>query len=131
MKRNLGTRLFWLVVGLLALLLGIAGIVLPLLPTTPFLLVAAFAFARSSSRLARWLDEHPHLGPPIHNWRRHGAISRRAKIAAMAVIIATPLVSIAMDVSQRILLVQLAVLTVVSIFILSRPDGPGKDSEAL
>ncbi|WP_246263402.1 YbaN family protein [Parasphingopyxis algicola] len=125
MDKRLGIRLFWLVTGLLALGLGILGAVLPLLPTTPFLLVAAFAFARSSPRLAAWLEAHPQFGPLVANWRDHGAIGRRAKIAAMAVIVATPLVSLALGIPPWILAVQIVVLTLVSAFILSRPDGPG------
>ncbi len=82
-------RALWLLIGLLATGAGIAGIVLPLVPTTPFLLVAAFAFARSSDRLHSWLVTHPRLGPPITDWRDHGAISRRAKVLAVAVMLAT------------------------------------------
>jgi uncharacterized membrane protein YbaN (DUF454 family) len=57
----------------------IAGVVLPMMPTTPFLLLATFAFARSSLRLHDWLVAHPRLGPPINDWRAHGAVSRVAR----------------------------------------------------
>jgi uncharacterized membrane protein YbaN (DUF454 family) len=94
-----------------------------LLPTTPFLLVAAFAFARSSPRLAAWLDAHPQFGPLIRNWRDHGAISRRAKMTAMVVILLTPALSLALGFAGWIIAVQLCVLTVVTAFILTRPHG--------
>jgi len=97
------------------------GAVLPLLPTTPFLLVATFAFARSSPRLHAWLIEHPHLGPPINDWHTQRAISRKAKVAAVATMIATLAISVALDVARTILIIQLLVLTCVAAFILSRP----------
>lgn len=126
MDKRFGIRLFWLICGLIALALGLIGAVLPLLPTTPFLLVAAFAFARSSPRLAKWLDEHPQFGPLIANWREHGAISKRAKIAAMVAITAAPIISVALGVSTTILVIQLLVLSCVTYFILSRPSGPAR-----
>ncbi len=70
-------------IGLVALALGLVGLFLPVLPTVPFLLVALWAFSRSSERLHRWLITHPHLGPPLIAWQRHGAISRRSKILAV------------------------------------------------
>lgn len=75
-------RLGYAAVGLLALGVGIAGIFLPLLPTVPFVLLAAFCFARSNESWERRLLEHPLFGPHIHAWRSRGAISRRGKIAA-------------------------------------------------
>ena len=124
MDKRLGIRISWLCLGLLCVGLALLGAVLPLLPTTPFALLAAYAFAQSSPRLSRWIENHRLFGPLIHNWRRHGAISRRAKIAAMIVIAATPLISIALGWPIWIVGVQLVVLGIVSIFILTRPDVP-------
>lgn len=61
---------------------GAVGIVLPGLPTTVFLLIALWAFSKSSERFQRWLWTHPRLGPPIRNWHAHQVISRRAKAFA-------------------------------------------------
>lgn len=117
-------RALWLVFGLLMTACGIAGIVLPLVPTTPFLLVAAFAFARSSDRLHTWLVTHPRLGPPIADWRDHGAISRRAKILAVVVMLATLAGSWWYGLELWLLLVQALVMAGAASFILTRPDGP-------
>lgn len=72
-------RLALVVAGWLSLALGIIGLFLPLLPTTPFLLLSAACFSRGSERCERWLLNHPQLGPAIHNWRAYRALSIRAK----------------------------------------------------
>jgi uncharacterized protein len=72
-------RLLCLGGGVLALGLGLLGVVLPLLPTTPFILLAAACFARSSARFHRRLLGHPLVGPVIHEWHLHRAMPRRAK----------------------------------------------------
>ncbi len=69
--------------GLLSVALGVAGIFLPLLPTTPFLLLAAACFVRSSERLYRWLLEHRWLGPYLRNYREHRALPLRAKVVTL------------------------------------------------
>lgn len=117
-------RPIWFATGLAALGLGIAGAFLPLLPTTPFLLLAAFAFARSSPRLYNWLVNHRHFGPMITNWRVHGAISRRAKIAAVCTMAAAVLLSWLTGFSVFIIGLQIAVMAGVALFILTRPDAP-------
>lgn len=64
----------WLLAGITAVALGLVGVVLPLLSATPFLLLAAFCFARSSPRLHCWIVEHPRYGPPFRAWQAHGVI---------------------------------------------------------
>ncbi|WP_081946110.1 MULTISPECIES: YbaN family protein [Thalassobacter] len=115
-------RIIWIIGGLVSLGLGILGIPLPLLPTVPFLLLAAFCFSRSSDQLHGWLLAHPTLGPPIHNWRQSGSISRSAKITSTAMIAASLGVALYWQISLIIVLVQMTVLVGVSYFIWSRPE---------
>lgn len=76
-------RLLYLGLGFASVALGALGIVLPLLPTVPFMLLAAFFFARSSPRLEDWIVGHPRFGPHIRAWRERGAISPAGKRAAL------------------------------------------------
>lgn len=80
--------------GSLALLLGIIGIFLPGLPTTPFVLVAAACYARASEPFYRWLLNNPAFGPLIIEWRRHRSIPFRIKILAITLMSLTICVSI-------------------------------------
>lgn len=114
-------RTLWLIGGGTALALGVVGVALPLLPTVPFLILAAFCFARSSDRLHDWLLSHPTFGPPIADWRRSGAISRRGKIAASVSIAAAFALSVALGVRPTILAVQAMTLAAVATFIWTRP----------
>ncbi|TKT76340.1 YbaN family protein [Aquamicrobium sp. LC103] len=75
-------RVGFIVLGFVMLLLGIIGAFLPVMPTTIFLILAAWCFGRSSPRLEAWMLAHPQFGPVLRDWRAHGAIPRRAKIMA-------------------------------------------------
>lgn len=91
---SLALRLFFAGLGTLFVVLGVAGIFLPVLPTTPFLLLAAGCYARSSSRVYNWLLNHSMLGPIILEWRRYRSMPYRAKIIALALIALSFTVSI-------------------------------------
>ena len=75
-------RAAWLAAGFLCVGLGFIGALLPLMPTTIFLILAAGCFARSSPRLEAWLLDHPRFGPSLRMWREQRAIPRAGKIAA-------------------------------------------------
>lgn len=80
-------KFLFIAVGVLSLIVGIVGIAVPLLPTTPFLLLSAFCFARSSEKFHSWLIHHPKLGPPIRDWQERGVIRRGPKIFATAMLV--------------------------------------------
>ena len=121
-------KLILVIVGFLSLGLGIAGIFLPLLPTTPFVLLAAFCFSRSSERLHRWLLKNPHLGPIITDWEKNGVIRRKVKVISTLTILA--IISIPLfGMSFPLYLKGMVVLIIagVLIFIWTRPSRPKQD----
>jgi len=124
-----GVRIFWLLTGLVSVAIGAVGVVLPLLPTTPFLLVAAFAFARSSQRLDRWLREHRSFGTLIDNWHREGSIDRRTKRIALVVLVLTPVATWLLDAPLWLIVLQIVVLSGAAVFILTRPSPSAAEIE--
>jgi hypothetical protein len=80
-------RVLWLSAGGLALVTGVVGIFLPVLPTTPFVLVAAWCFSRGCSRCERWLLEHRRFGPMVRQWRANRAVPLRAKQTASVMMV--------------------------------------------
>ncbi len=113
----------WAGLGLLCVALAMIGIALPLLPTVPFLLLAAFFFARSSSRLHNWLLSHRTFGPLIVDWQSSGAIRPAAKKAATISVTAVFGLSVLLAVPAHVLIIQAVVLGGVMIFIWTRPNG--------
>lgn len=79
LPRPAWVRSLWLAAGALSLLAGVIGIVVPLLPTTPLVLLAAWCFSRGCDRCERWLLAHPRLGPMVRQWRATRAVPRAAK----------------------------------------------------
>ena len=77
-------RTLFLLGGWACVSLGVLGIFLPVLPTTPFMILAAACFARSSPRFERWLLDHPRFGPTLREWRERGAVPQNAKYMALA-----------------------------------------------
>lgn len=116
-------RLFLLLLGHLFVAIGVIGIFLPLLPTTPFLLLSAYCYSRGSARLHDWLLSHPRLGPPVRDWFEHGRISRRAKVVSVLLIAGTmsyPLLWMELDPVVK----AIAAITMLGVFIflVTRPS---------
>ena len=82
-------KLFMIIAGTVCLVLGIIGIFVPLLPTTPFLLLSAAVYFRGSERLYNWLINHKYLGTYIRNFREHKAIPLHAKILSVSLLCGT------------------------------------------
>ena len=115
-------QFLWAGLGILCVALAIIGAVLPLLPTVPFLLLAAFFFARSSSRLHYWLLNHRTFGPLVTDWQSSGIIRRPAKRAATVSITALFGISVLISVPTYVLIIQTIVLSGVMLFIWTRPN---------
>lgn len=77
-------RVFYFSLGWLFFFLGAIGVVLPVLPTTPFMLLALWAFARSSERFHKWLYQHRFFGPPLQQWNKYRVIPKAAKIMSIS-----------------------------------------------
>lgn len=89
--------LFWRLLALVFVALGLIGVVVPGMPTTVFMLLGAWASGKGWPALNLWLLNHPKFGPPIHDWHQHGAIPRKAKWLAtvmMAISIAIILLTV-------------------------------------
>ncbi len=115
-------KLFYIALGWGAVALGLLGVVLPVLPTTPFLLVAAFAFGKSSPRARAWLIDHAHFGPAIADWEERGAISRRAKTLAVSMMSLVFVASLVMGAPWGVLAAQALLMGAGAAFVLTRPD---------
>ncbi|MEX2453572.1 MAG: YbaN family protein [Rhodospirillaceae bacterium] len=103
--------------------IGVVAVVVPGLPTTVFMIVAAWAFSKSSPRFQRWVTEHERFGPAVVAWREHGAIPAKAKILAVIAMTAS-LAAIVLFGAQNWILPTVvgAVMGGIGIWILTRPS---------
>jgi len=119
------SRLIRFLFGLLAYVslgIGLVAIVVPGLPTTEFILLAAWAATRSSPRLSAWLENHRLFGPMLHNWRNGKIITRRAKVSATAsMLLCAGLMLVMLDHGWPIYLA-IAGMSLGNLWIWSRPE---------
>jgi uncharacterized membrane protein YbaN (DUF454 family) len=120
------SRHLWFALGWVFVALGFVGAVLPLVPTTIFLILAVGCFARSSPRLEAWLLDHPRFGPTLRAWRAEGAISRRGKIAAcLGIALGYALFWFGTRPSLKVELLVALVMAACAAFVLTRPSPSG------
>lgn len=118
-----GPRVLWTVFGWVALALGVIGLFLPVVPTTPFVILAAFAFGRGSPAMRRRLEESRHFGPAIRDWEERGAIRPRHKAAACLLMAASLVGAVILGLPATVLAVQAFALAAAGSFVLTRPSG--------
>lgn len=115
-------RGLWIALAYIALGLGIVGVFLPGLPTTPFILVAAWAAAKSSRRLHQWLLDHRLFGPMVRDWQARGAVSRKAKRMAVCTMSLCAVLMFATAPKWWMAATGTACMAVVAIWLWRRPE---------
>lgn len=104
------------------LALGIVGLFLPLLPTTPFVLIAAWAAPKGSPRLHRWIWNHPQIGPLLHAWHTKGAVPRAAKWLACITMSVSWVGLFFMGMHWLVLVATAGIFIAVASFLITRPE---------
>jgi Uncharacterized protein conserved in bacteria len=118
-------RRLYLCLGYGSIALAVLGLALPLLPTTPFLLLAIWCFARSSPERVEWLYEHPRFGGLLSSWRDEGAIPLSAKISAVGALGLSYMVILWTVDSGPVRLIVAVVMAGVTLYVVTRPR-PGR-----
>ena len=114
--------LLWRIGAALALIVGLAGVVLPVLPTVPFLIVAAWAGGKGWPALEQWLLDHSTFGPHIRRWRERGAVPRRAKWWASLTMLASAVGIQFTSIALWLRVGAPAVMLVVALWLWRRPE---------
>lgn len=114
-------RQLYICLGYLSLGLGVIGIFLPVLPTTPFILLAVWFFARSNPALAERLYSHPRFGHLLTTWRDQKAIPRRAKIYALSMLAVSYALILWLTESNVLLVILAIIMGSVALYIATRP----------
>ena len=115
-------RLLALILAYFFLALAIIGVVLPGLPTVPFLLLAAWFSARGSERLHRWLYAHPVFGKLLTDWETQGAVSRKSKVLAVGMMLASWVILLLRVDNVWVLVGVSGIFICVSAYLISRPE---------
>ena len=116
-------KIFFLLCGHFFLVIGVIGVFLPILPTTPFLLLSAYFYSKSSGKIYYWMMNHKLLGPPLQDWQHHGVIGIKAKVIAasmMIYVLAFRFPKLAINIYAKGF--ACTVLVCVLVFVLTRPS---------
>ena len=118
--RQKTVRLLYIIAGTLSLIIGLVGIVLPVLPTTPFLLLSAACYYRGSERLHSWLIQSKLFGPTIRDFEEKGGMKKSTRIKALAMLWVTVLVSAFLVLDSFIHRLGVIVLAIIGTFFIFR-----------
>lgn len=124
-------KTLYLIAGIICLILGLIGVILPLLPTTPFILVAAFCFSRSSERLHQYLLNHHLFGHFIRDWEDHGIIPYKAKVIGttmMLLMVSYPLIFKQFHLGLKAAMT--LTILIAMVYVWSRPSEPVKKGQS-
>jgi hypothetical protein len=122
-----GFRFAFMALGFVCVGLGVLGAFLPLLPTTPFLLVALWAFSRSSRRFHDWLYTHPRFGPRLQEWRKYGTVPVKVKVSAIStMVVSFTFMAFVAHVKWSVLAAAGSLMLVGATYVLSRPSRPSR-----
>jgi len=111
--------------------LGFVGAFLPVLPTTPLMILALWAFTRGSTRLREWLYNHPSFGPPLQRWHEHRVIPARAKMAALgAMSVSLAGLIVFTQLAPLVLAATGALMAYGAVYVLTKPSRPPNGSDA-
>lgn len=114
--------MLYTLLAILCIALALLGLVIPGLPTTPFLLLAAWAANRGSPRLHRWLIHHRHLGPPLRDWEQQRAVRPRAKLLAVTLLAASWGLMLWRGIAPAVLVPLTLAFVAVAAFVVTRPS---------
>lgn len=112
----------WYIAGMCSLALGVIGAFLPILPTTPLIILAAFCFSKSSPKLQAWLEDSKTFGPIITDWRKTGAIAPKYKFMAVSMMAMTFIASAIFGASGLVLIIQAVGMSAGAAYVLTRPN---------
>lgn len=113
---------WWYIAGISSLVLGVIGAFLPILPTTPLIILAAFCFSKSSPKLQAWLENSKTFGPIITDWRKTGAIAPKYKFMAVSMMAVTFIASAILGASGLVLIIQAVGMSLGAAYVLTRPS---------
>lgn len=123
-------NLLWRTLAVLSIVMGVIGIALPVLPTVPFILLAAWAASKGWPELEAYLLNHPVYGPPIRQWREHGAVSSRAKVLACTMLSFSAIMLWFVPIPDMLRWGLYAFFVVTATWLCLRPAPPAETSQA-
>ncbi len=115
-------RLFWIALGAITLILAVVGLILPVMPTVPFVIISAYCFARGYPKVYDWMLANKYFGPIIKDWQERGAISRKTKWITTISLIAALILAYVLGLAPVWIIVEGIIFAAILVFVWTRPE---------